>query len=113
MKKRYKTLLVLLIAGIALFCIVVFILVPKAAAITLPYRWGNIPLHQHRSLVRQYLGQPSDTTIAQTDKWTARRNNGEYLLSIAYAGDTTSASYTIYFNYHLGFFKKNFLLVEK
>ena len=113
MKKRYKGLLILVIAGITLFCIVVFIMVPKAAAITLPYRWGNIPLHQQRGMVRQYLGQPSDTTTALVDKWTARRDNGEYLLTVAYADDTTAASYTIYFNYHLGFFKKNFLLVEK
>lgn len=113
MKKRYKALLLLVTAGIILFCIVVFILVPKAAAITLPYRWGNIPLHQHRSLVRQYLGIPTDTTIANTDKWAARRENGAYILSVAYNGDTTATSYTIYFNYHLGFFKKSFLLVEK
>lgn len=113
MKRRYKMLLVLVFAGVALFCVIVFILVPKAAAITLPYRWGNIPMHQQRSLVRQYLGMPADTTVAPTDKWTARRENGEYVLNVAYAADSTSASYTIHFNYHLGFFKKDFLLVEK
>jgi len=113
MKKRYKFILILVIAGITLFCTVVFILVPKAAAITLPYRWGNVPLHQPRVLVRQYFGRPTDTTKAFTDKWTARRDNGEYVLSVAYGNDTTASSYTIHFNYHLGFFKKDFLLVEK
>ena len=113
MNKRFKGLAILIVGAITLFCIIVFILVPKAAAITLPYRWGNIPLHQTRSMVRQYLGQPVDTTAAQTDKWTARRENGEYVLTVAYANDTTAASYKIYFNYHLGFFKKNFLLVQK
>jgi len=113
MNKRFKGLAILLVAVITLFCIIVFILVPKAAAITLPYRWGNIPLHQPRSMVRQYLGQPADTTAVLTDKWTARRESGEYVLNVAYANDTIAASYKIYFNYHLGFFKKNFLLVEK
>lgn len=97
----------------ALFCLLAYVIIPKTAAITLPYKWNNVPLGQPMLITRQYLGQPADTTTQQADSWIARRENGEYLLQMHYNSDSVSTSYKLYFNYHWGFFKKQYLLVEK
>ena len=113
MNKRTKGLL--LIAGFAaVICIVmVYVAIPKMAALALPFRWGTVPLDQPRTLVRQYYGRPADTSVALTDEWRATRENGEYVLKINYGKDSIASAYQLYFNYRLSFFHKQYLLVEK
>jgi len=113
MKKRLTGLVILVCACAVIFGIAVFVIVPRAAGISLPYHWANIPLGQPRTLVHQYLGKPSDTTQALTDGWVAKRENGDYQLTLTYNSDSVSTAYKLYFNYHLGFFHKQYLLVEK
>ncbi len=113
MNKRTKGFLILLCAFAAVFILTVYFLIPKAASLTLPYRWNSIPLEQTRGVVLQYLGRPEDTSIAYTDQWIARRDNGEYVLKINYSKDSVAANYKLYFDYKLYFFHKEYLLVEK
>ncbi len=113
MSNRIKGLLILVFAAAVICCVIVFVIIPKAAAITLPYRWDNIPLRQPRSIIIQYLGKPSDSLAGLTDTWIAKRNQSDYELRLTYTTDTVSTSYKLYFNYHLGFFHKQYLLVEK
>jgi len=113
MNKRLKGLLVLLCASALVCCVMVFVIIPRTAALTLPYRWGNIPLGQPRTLLRQYLGKPADTLTQNMDAWVAKRENGEYLLNVTYNSDSSSTGYMLYFNYHLSFFHKQYLLVQK
>jgi len=90
----------------------IFFFIPKAAGITLPYRWNNIPLEQPRQVVLQYLGKPVTTDVTAIMKngetWVSERNNGEYLLNIQYVinADTIAKKYSLDFVYKLGFFKK-------
>ena len=113
MNKRTKGLLIVAGAFALVFIVMVYAVIPKIAALTLPFRWGNVPLDQPRTLVRQYYGKPFDTSVALTDEWRATRQNGEYVLKVTYAKDTIAASYKLYFNYSLSFFHKQYLLVEK
>jgi len=113
MNKRTKGLLLVFGFFAIIFIIMVYVAVPKMAALSLPFRWDRVPLDQPRTLVRQYYGRPADTTIALTDEWIARRNNSEYMLRVTYDSSNTAASYKLYFNYHPWFFKKQYLLVEK
>lgn len=113
MNKRVWRLLALLGVFAVLLSLLVFVIIPKTAGITLPYKWNNVPLGQPMHITRQYLGQPADTTIPKTDGWVARRENGEYLLQLHYNSDSISTSYQLFFNYHWGFFHKQYLLVEK
>ncbi|HVX50849.1 MAG TPA: hypothetical protein VHB48_11865 [Chitinophagaceae bacterium] len=112
MKKRFRGAVILLCGCALVLGMVIFVLVPRAAAITLPFRWGNIPLHQPKAIVHQYLGRPAEVTDS-TDTWRAGRDNGEYQLYVTYAPDSSSVSYKIFFHYHLGFFHKQYLLVQK
>ncbi len=94
----------------------IFFAIPKAAALTIPHRWNNIPVGQKRSTLYQYLGKPinADTNfILKYDEWEARRENGEYVLTVFYNNDTASNSYALIFNYHAGFFHKAYLLREE
>jgi hypothetical protein len=113
MNKRTKGLLLVFGFFIVVFVIMVYVAIPKMAALALPFRWGTVPLDQPRTLVRQYYGRPADTSVALTDEWRAARENGEYVLKINYGKDSIATSYKLYFNYHLAFFSKQYLLVEK
>ncbi|HWB27811.1 MAG TPA: hypothetical protein VG738_20200 [Chitinophagaceae bacterium] len=112
MNRRVKGLIVLVCACALIFGLIIFVLIPRAAAITLPYRWGNIPVGQPKAVVHQYLGNPA-SSIPGTDTWRASRESGEYELDLTYGTDSLAASYKLYFNYHLGFFHKQYLLVQK
>ena len=113
MNKRTKGLLLIFGFFAVIFLVMVYVAVPKIAALTLPFRWGSIPLDQPRTLVIQYLGKPFDSSIALTDEWRAQRENGAYILKINYSKDSVASSYKLYFDYSLSFFHKEYLLVEK
>ncbi len=113
MNKPTKGLMIVAGAFALVFIVMVYVAVPKIAALTLPFRWGAVPLDQPRTLVRQYYGRPFDTTIALTDEWRATRQNGEYVLKVTYTKDSIAQAYKLYFNYSLAFFHKQYLLVEK
>ncbi len=113
MNKRTKGLLLVFGAFAVMFIIMVYVAIPKIAALSLPFRWGTVPLDQPRILVRQYFGRPADTSVAFTDEWRAKRENGEYVLRVTYGKDSIAASYKLYYNYSLYFFHKQYLIVEK
>ncbi len=114
MKKNIVGWVILVFAILAVCLTAVYFIIPKAAAITLPFRWNSIPLDQKRDFVHQYFGQPADSlSEAFTDKWLAQRNNGQYVLKIHYTKDSISDGYKLFFNYKLSFFTKEYLLQEK
>ena len=106
MKNKMTYLYVLLIALVAILAFTFFVVVPKVAMITLPYKWNHVPLGQKRDLAWQYFGKPvnADTlfTIFKKDEWLAKRSNGEYELTLSYGKDTTVQQYTLQFHYNLG-----------
>ena len=113
MNKRKKGLLLIFGFVAVIFIIMVYVVVPKIAALTLPFRWGSIPLDQPRTLVVQYLGKPFNSSTPLSDEWRAPRENGEYILKVNYSKDSVASSYKLYFDYSLSFFHKEYLLVEK
>ncbi len=116
MKKRWQPLLAVLLCWVLFSFSAIYFFIPKAAALTLPYRWNHIPLGQPRSSVLQYLGKPASADklqlTAKGDIWKAERNNGEYILKIQYNinTDTVAQNYTLDFRYKLGFFHKTYHL---
>ena len=113
MKKTVSGWVILLCISLFVFISAVYFIIPKAAAITLPFRWNSIPLQQKRALVLQYFGRPADSSVTFTDKWVAQRNNGAYILKIHYNADSLADGYKLYFDYKLYFFEKEYLLEEK
>ena len=113
MTKRTTGWVILLSVGVVIFVTAIYVVIPKAAGISLPFRWNSIPLQQKRTLVLQYFGTPADSTVALTDKWVAKRSNGEYVLKMRYTQDSVADSYQLYFDYKLFFFTKEYLLEEK
>lgn len=113
MKKSIKGWAVLVFISLAVCITAVYFIIPKAAGISLPFRWNHVPLDQKRQVVLQYFGQPADSSAALTDTWFAQRNNGNYQLVIHYNKDTVATGYQLYFNYKLYFFTKQYLLQDK
>lgn len=115
-KKPY--LIGVFIALVATLLFAVFFAIPRAAGLTLPFRWGYIPLGQKRFAMEQYLGRTtavdSVTPGTYREQRIAYRKNGEYTLNLYYsATDTTVTGYSIYFTYRMGFFHKQYLLKEE
>jgi hypothetical protein len=112
MKDKLPYIIILLILLLTMFLIVVYFAIPKAASLTLPYKWNRIPLEQKQKYVHQYLGKPVDfdTSSSQlkADEWVATRENGKYVLTVYYDKDSVANNYTLLFNYQLGFFKKSY-----
>lgn len=97
---------------LATFFFALFVAVPRAASVTLPYRWNGVPLGARREVLLQYLGQPvRGGGEATGDDWMARRSNGSYLMQVEYR-DSLSAHYRLLFNYRLGWIRKTYLLRE-
>jgi hypothetical protein len=113
MKKSTAKWFVLLFVCIAVFVTAVYFIIPKAASLTLPFRWNAVPVGQKQTIVRQYFGRPADTSVAFTDKWIAARKNGEYILQVHYAADSLADGYKLLFNYRLYFFHKQYVLKEQ
>jgi hypothetical protein len=111
MKKGWNRIILLLAALMAIACLCIFVLIPKAANLTLPYRWNRIPLGEKRDITHQFFGKPADTA-PQSDTWKAERDNGYYLLHIDFDKDSVAQQYHLYFHYKLGFFNKEYLLNE-
>ncbi len=112
MKKSVKGWVVLLCASMVFFITSVYFIIPKAAAITLPFRWNRVPLQQKRALVLQYFGTPADSSVRLTDKWVAPRNNGTYVLKINYSNDSIAQGYRLYYDYKWYFLEKEYLLSQ-
>ena len=115
MKPKLQYTLVLLIALLILFAFAVFVIIPRAVALTLPYRWDNIPVGQKRFVVHQYLGEPIKNNSSDTsEEWIAKRENGDYKLTVFYNPKNSVAShYKLVFDYHLSFFHKQYNLTPK
>jgi len=113
MKSSIRGWVILLVAMLAICITAIYFIIPKAAAISPPFRWNQIPLDENRVLVHQYFGMPVDTSEASTDKWIATRDNGAYILKIHYTKDSIADSYKLYFDYKLYFIKKEYLLKEQ
>jgi len=113
MKKSVRGWVVLLCASLLFFISALYFIIPKAAAITLPFRWNRVPLQQKRPVVLQYFGNPADSSVRLTDKWVAPRNNGTYVLVIKYSADSLAQGYQLYFNYKWYFLEKDYLLFEE
>lgn len=113
MKDKAPYIIILLFLVTALFVFVVYIAIPKAAALTLPYKWSNVPLAQKQIIVHQYLGKPTNAnSITQEEQWVEMRENGEYVLTVFYK-DSVANNYSLIFYYHLSFFHKNYDLKPK
>lgn len=113
MKLNLRYSFAVLLALLIFFCFSVFFIVPKVVAITLPYRWDNLPIGQKQFVLHQYLGAPLKTaslsTGSTTEEWVAKRDNGEYVLTVFYnPKDSIATNYALVFNYHLGFFHKQY-----
>ncbi|MBN9296157.1 MAG: hypothetical protein J0I41_04050 [Filimonas sp.] len=113
-KNRKPVIIGLLIAVVCIVSFAMFIAVPKAAKLTMPYRWGNVPLGQKRFLFHNYYGKPLNGDSASlTDKWRANRENGFYTLEVNYGQDSSAQHYKILFTYKVGFIKKEYNLMEQ
>jgi len=108
MKDRRAYIIILFIILIGLVATVLFFVIPKAAAISLPYKWNHIPIDQKRVFVHQYLGKPEKDNMSNGDEYTAGRTNGTYVLTIFYNKDSVATNYNLVFNYKLGFFHKQY-----
>lgn len=113
MKKAIRGWLILLFIALVVFITALYFIIPKAAALTLPFRWNSVPLEQKRALVLQYFGRPADSSVAFMDKWVAQRDNGDYILTVHYTKDSVAEGYKLYFNYRLYFFHTQYLLQER
>jgi hypothetical protein len=113
MKKGIRGWVILVFACLVFFITAVYFIIPKAAGLSLPFRWNSIPLQQKRELVLQYFGKPADSSEAYIDQWVAQRDNGAYILKIHYDKDSLSDSYKLYYDYRLYFIHNQYLLKEK
>lgn len=118
MKMNFRYALSLVIALLVLLAFAIFVIVPEAVSITLPYRWDNIPVGQKRFVLHQYLGEPAKSTSSLAEKnneeWIAKRENGEYVLTVFYnPKDSVATNYKLVFDYHLWFFHKQYDLSPK
>lgn len=113
MKDRGAYIVILFTILIGLLIAVIFFIIPKAAAISLPYKWNRIPVDQKREIVLQYLGKPEKPSISAGDEWLATRENGAYVLTVFYNSDSVATNYKLIFNYKLGFFHKQYDLTKK
>ena len=113
MKDRGAYIIILFAILVGLLIAVIFFIIPKAAAISLPYKWNRIPVDQKRFVVHQYLGKPEKENISAGDKWFSSRENGAYVLTVFYDKDSLATNYKLVFNYKLGFFRKQYDLTNK
>jgi hypothetical protein len=103
--------LILLLAGLYFF--ILGWVVPKAATLTVPGRWNMIPLRQPRTIVRDYLGEPSVpnySTDSLLDEWAGGSKGKMYFLKIRYAADSTAVEYSIHYKYKSWMASKDYLI---
>lgn len=113
--KNKQPFLIAIGVAVAATCLLAwYFIIPKAAAINLPYRWEQIPLGQKRVIAERFLGKAthSDSTalLIKGEEWIAHRTNGNYCLTIYYNQDTIADAYRLTFDYQLGFLHKRYLL---
>lgn len=113
-KKNY--FIAIILGLLVLLLLTLFVAIPRGAALTVPYKWRNIPLGYQRNILHQYLGNTTtpDTVYTAThrDEWIAYRNNGLYQLQVQYGTDSIATHYQLWFTYRLGFIRKKYLLKE-
>ncbi len=112
MRPVYQYLLALLIASLLLLTFAFFVLVPKAAMLSVPYKWRSVPIGQKAFLIHQYFGEPNMADV-DADKWIVRKDNGDYSLTVSYDKDSAVTAYSIEFAYHLWFVRKHYLLLPE
>jgi hypothetical protein len=85
--------------------------VPKTASLTVPRRWNNLPLRQPRTLVRDYLGEPSvPTKDSMIDQWADGSRGKMYFLRIYYAMDSVAVTFSIHYQYKNKIASRDYLI---
>lgn len=100
------------VAAVVTFLLAWFYIIPKTAALNLPYRWNQVPLGQKRLMVERVLGKSAhgDSAFMKGEEWVAYRTNGMYVLTVNYNQDTLATAYDISFLYKFGFLEKRYAL---
>lgn len=112
--KKWRWIFITIIAFfIAFYSFAYFFVIPKAALVSIPYKWRNIVVGLKRNQYPIYLGRPDeDNSPAKIsiDKWTMRDENYTFQLQVHYdtGGIADNATITYVFSNYL-FHKKGTL----
>lgn len=112
MRRTWLFLIALLILVLGSYLFIFSWLIPRAAMLTLPLKWRNIPLRQSKTIARAYFGEPAkkdSSAINISDQWNAGSIGKAYQLRIDYT-DTAVTGYSIHYLYSNGLIKKNYLI---
>lgn len=99
--KRIAVVLVILLAIIAVIYYLAFdVIVPKAAAFTIPQKWRMVPLSEPRETVRSYFGEPlPESNLANGDVWANGSKGKMYFLTVYYLNDSIAVGYSIHYRF--------------
>jgi hypothetical protein len=113
MRKLFWLILVLVLLMGALYFFLFNWVVPKAASLTVPGRWNRLPIKQPKSIVHDYLGQPTVfplTGDTAWEGWTGGSKGKSYLLKIYYVTDSIAGAYSIHYQYRNPIVSRDYLI---
>jgi hypothetical protein len=116
MKKWRWTFITIIAFFIAFYSFAYFFVIPKAAIVSMPYKWRNVSPGLKRSEYVFYIGRPvEDNTTAKTnsDKWIMRDENYTFQLNLHYNSDSIADNATINYVFSNYLFHREGTLVEK
>ncbi|QEC66386.1 hypothetical protein FRZ67_03365 [Panacibacter ginsenosidivorans] len=115
--KKWRWVFITIIAFfIAFYSFAYFFVIPKAAIVSMPYKWRNIVVGLKRSEYVFYIGRPAEdstTAKANSDKWIMRDENYIFQLQLHYNTDSIADHATITYVFSNYLFHKEGKLSEK
>jgi hypothetical protein len=115
--KRWHWIFVTILAFfVAFYSFAYFFVIPKAAIVSMPYKWRNVGPGFKRSEYTIYLGRTSENKSFQqnTDSWIVKDENYTFYLQLHYNADSIvdDAKITYTFSNYL-FYKEGIIADRK
>ena len=105
--------IVIVIAG-CMYAFAYFFVLPKTAAVLLPYKWMKLKTGLQRESYQSYLGPsltPADMWDTKGDIWEVQNGNYHFTLNMHYSKDSTGDMFDIRYRFSNWLFNQTDLLV--
>ncbi len=115
-KTAYISVIIMLLTAFLFYLFVFNLVIPKAAIISIPYTWRNVPLMQDSATVHAYLGDPTQQSKNKeiSESWEKGIKSQKYQLNIQYSATSNLAiAYQINYHFKKWFIQKDYVLEVK
>src|SRR5215210_8761505 len=116
MKKWRWVFITIIVIFVGFYSFAFFFVIPKAAIVSMLYKWHNVGVGLKRSEYAIYVGRPAEDNSAakaNSDKWIMRDENYIFQLQLHYNADSIADNAKITYTFSNYLFHKEGVLVEK